>query len=539
MPRLSFVLIATAVTLVLIRPCIAETPSLVDDGRNLYRTATRADGSAIAALVQSDVPLPPAAAACVNCHRRSGYGVSEGGSRSLNLTAPALFQATTKPPIRPAYDDPTLVRAIVAGIAADGRELHATMPRYNLNERDAAALTAYLRTLGASSPPGVSGTELTIATVIARQAPVAEQNAVTSILKRFLDVKNAGTRSETKRAAASDRHYYGRTWQRAFRTWKLQVWTLEGPASTWQEQLQSYYAAQPPFAIVSGTAGPDWSQVHDFCEANAVPCILPLASSPDIDESGFYSLYFSAGATLQARVAAQHITQTGVSSEAKILVIHGDNDASRDAFDEFREQLAEREFNNTHSVQVSKRRMSTRKWRKLLRSEQPDVLVAWLPAKSVSTLGGRSIDASLVPSRIYTANAFSDWLSGEAEAGALAGQIQHVYPYTLPRKGLTQFPREQVWLRQQGFGDLDAIAAAKALYACRVLGMGLADIQSNFSREYLLESLEHALDGTQLTSLFPRTILGPDQRLLSRGAYVVDLTKLEEGEFANAVWIQP
>ena len=64
----------------------------------------------------------------------------------------------------------------------------------------------------------------------------------------------------------------------------------------------------------------------------------------------------------------------------------------------------------------------------------------------------------------------------------------------------------------------------------RVLGMSLADIQSNFSREYLLEMLEHALDGTQLTSVYPRTTMGPDQRYLTHGAYVVRLSGISGNE---------
>ncbi|MCP5092573.1 MAG: c-type cytochrome, partial [Gammaproteobacteria bacterium] len=302
MPRFSLVLVAVSLTLGVITPCVGEPAALADEGRQIYRTAIRSDGSSLRALVQNDVPLPPSAAACVNCHRRSGYGISEGGSRSRNLTAPALFEPTTKPPIRPAYDDQTLIRAIVAGIAADGSELHANMPRYELSARDAEALTAYLRTLGANPAPGVSASELTIATVIAKGAPAAERDAVETVLQRFVELKNAQIRQESERAAASNRQYYGRSWQRAFRNWSLQVWTLTGPTSTWREQLESYQTARRPFAIVSGTAGPDWSQVHDFCEANEVPCLLPLSRSPKSNDADFYSLYYSTGALLEARV---------------------------------------------------------------------------------------------------------------------------------------------------------------------------------------------------------------------------------------------
>ena len=105
--------------------------------------------------------------------------------------------------------------------------------------------------------------------------------------------------------------------------------------------------------------------------------------------------------------------------------------------------------------------------------------------------------------------------------------------------GLSQFPREDIWLKLQGLSELNSVAAGKVLFAGRTLGLGLADIKNTFSREYFVESLEHALDGTRLSSLFPRTSLGPDQRFLTRGAYVVDLSGDVDEIFSNPAWIQP
>ena len=45
----------------------------------------------------------------------------------------------------------------------------------------------------------------------------------------------------------------------------------------------------------------------------------------------------------------------------------------------------------------------------------------------------------------------------------------------------------------------------------------------NYSREYLIETLEHMLDGSKMTTLFPVTTLGTGQRFLAKGAYVLRL----------------
>jgi len=522
--------------------CLAEgkADSRLAEGQQIYRTATRSDGTEVRAVVQMDVSLPGKAAACSNCHRRSGIGISEGGSRSRNLTAPVLFAATDKPPLRPAYDDATLARAIIAGVAADGHPLDVAMPRYELDADDTAALVAYLHSLGASAAPGVSNTDLHIATVIADNAPQEERAAVHAVMQRYVEIKNAGSRREVERAAAADRHYYGRSRQRAHRNWTLHEWLLKGPESTWLKQLNALNAGSKPFAIVSGTAGSGLQLLQQFCENNEIPCVLPLGNMPPTDGPGFYSLYFSSGVELEAAVTARHIATSMLATNSRILVVGDKTVTGQAALDTLQSQLAARDYKNIRTVAVRPNKpLTKRKWHSLLKAGNIDVLISWIPVSMMSNLVTEQSDPSIVPDRIYTTQSFSDWSANAVPHKLLRSRIHHIYPYSLPQAGLTQFPREDIWLKLQGLTKLDSVAAAKVLFACRALGMGLADIQSNFSREYFLEALEHALDDTQLTSLFPRTTLGPDQRFLSNGAYVVQLSDTPENVFTDALWIQP
>jgi hypothetical protein len=150
---------------------------------------------------------------------------------------------------------------------------------------------------------------------------------------------------------------------------------------------------------------------------------------------------------------------------------------------------------------------------------------------AVTALGG----LERLPALRYSAESFTDLTQLPADFSAHA-HLRHVYPYSLPNATGTVFVREQVWLRGQGLGDLDVRVAGRVLFACHVVGEQLAGIGNNFSREYFMEGLEHMLDGTNMTTLFPRTVLGPQQRYLSRGAYIVE--SANSGGAANATWME-
>lgn len=516
--------------------CLAHAEpvdELVSEGRTLYRTGMRGDGSPLQGTTQGDVPLAPASAACAGCHRRSGLGGAEGAFRSPPVTSTTLFEPRQGPVPRPAYDARTLVRAVAAGIAPDGRELHPLMPRYVLADRDAAALTAYLGTLGVGPAPGLTSTDIELATVVTDDAP--EAGAVVEVLQRFVEIKNAGTRDEGRRAAAAARHPYGDRHYRAYRRWNLSVWRLRGASSTWAAQLERHYRAREPFAVVSGATGHDWEIVHRFCEARELPCVLPVIDVPAASaDEDHYSLYYSDGVRVEARVTARHAAREVVDPSARVLLVYRDDERGRAARDAFRAAWPGRE--PAEERVANGRTLAHRHWRAILERERPDVLVAWLPVEELRPLSALTGYPSL-PRRVYTAESFTHWL-GATGAPPVQERLRHVYPYALPADGRNPFPREQGWLATQQLDRLDPVVAGKALFACHAVGEALAGMQNNFSRDYLLEELEHMLDGSAMTSLYPRTTLGPGRRFLANGAYVAGVGSAGTVRtFTEPVWL--
>lgn len=294
----------------------------IDAGERLYRQGIRPDGSPVQATrAQVGGVVAGQAAACVACHRRSAMGMQEGRLLAPPVAGAILFKPGA--PLRPtrpataggtrraasaaaqareparhlaraAYDVASLTRALRDGVDPSGRPLDALMPRYALDQAEVAQLTAYLNQLDPQQASGLGDPGLIhLATVITPDAPARRRSIVVDTLRHWADA-----------VALRGRRV------------RLQVWQLDGAASTWRAQLERLQARQPVYAVVSGAGRADWRPVQDFCEASRLPCVLPLVdqvpggagdpATPSVDEP-YYSLYFSAGVDAEAQLAARYL----------------------------------------------------------------------------------------------------------------------------------------------------------------------------------------------------------------------------------------
>jgi hypothetical protein len=206
------------------------------------------------------------------------------------MLRPGAASVTRREPLRhlarPAYDLSTLAQALRAGVDPAGRELNALMPRYQLSDTEVAQLGAYLGRIDPQRAPGRLADGLHLATVITPDAPPPRAAVVEQTLQRW---------AASVRLQGLPVH--------------LQVWRLQGAASSWRAQLDARLALQPVYALLSGAGRADWEPVQGFCEAHQLPCLLPLLDRIPAPESAaeapFYSLYFSAAVEAEAQIAAR------------------------------------------------------------------------------------------------------------------------------------------------------------------------------------------------------------------------------------------
>jgi len=79
-----------------------------------------------------------------------------------------------------------------------------------------------------------------------------------------------------------------------------------------------------------------------------------------------------------------------------------------------------------------------------------------------------------------------------------------------------------------------------AYLAVTVTADVVAHMADLFSREYLIERVEHVVGNTVTPSLYPRVSLGPGQRFASKGSFIVKLGGRGGGEPEPlSGWITP
>ena len=162
-------------------------------GKEIYRKGTSPNGPLYALVGPSQTKTPARFLPCSNCHGLDGTGRPEGAMDPPNITWVEL----TKPyghthangRKHGPFDANSLIQTLATGIDPAGNELHASMPRYTLSEKDAQALTAYLKVLDHDIDPGL--TEHSIRLGVLLPGPNNDKNPLYALVRGYFQEVNA------------------------------------------------------------------------------------------------------------------------------------------------------------------------------------------------------------------------------------------------------------------------------------------------------------------------------------------------------------
>jgi hypothetical protein len=408
------------------------------------------------------------------------------------------------------------------------------MPRYALDPVALDALTAYLRTLSTQASPGVTENAVFFATVIQPGTDPAQRRALLEVLQVFMQDRNAWQRAEFKREEAGIVRL-----RRVYREWVLQVWDLSGPSDTWAQQLEAYNRQQPVFALVSGLGQASWRPIHEFSERAEIPSILPQAEMPVLAERDFYTVYLSRGMTLEAQALAKFLHEE--EERGPVVQVFRRGGASAVGAEAFRQ--AWRAASGTAPQErvldeADGEVASEGFWQRLAQQSPGATWVLWLPPPDLARA-----QALLATGAKAKAVYLSSGLNGGPRTGLAAdgsGRVRLIYPQDLPAAREARLEAARRWLRGKGIAIGDEKLQLNAYLAATVTGMAVSHSMDTYSREFLLERLEHRLGTANELSIYPHLSLGPGQRYASKGSYIVRVGGADDRQLTPVSdWIVP
>jgi hypothetical protein len=510
-------------------------------GEQLYRQGMLPSGNPLVAQREGAEPMQGQAAACVNCHLRSGLGTVEGRILIPPITAKYLFRPVSagaatmaqpsiyrRGPLRSRYSAATLARAIREGIDPDGRKFDYLMPRYSLDEASMSATIDYLEHLDRGPVPGVGAETLDFATIITPDADSSERQGMLDVLGHCFGGNDAShAREASMQRAPGMRIPQGRVW-------RLHVWQLTGPPESWEQQLQQHFAAEPVFAVISGLGRENWVPVHRFCQAHSLPCVLPNVNLPVVAENDFYPMYFSKGILLEAQIIASRLQPLPGSAPRHVIQVFRDDDIGSAG------AAALQEASAASGLQWQDRPIkpdapASELTRALNEADPEDAIVLWLRPRDLKELPETPPPAAAV---------FISGLMADLEQAPLPSAWRSVarmsYPLELPTLRALGTGFAQGWFAYYGVPVVAERVQTDTYLTCEILAEAAGHMLNNWVPDRLVELIEIELGHRLVNGSYPRLGLAPGQRFASKGGYLarfVDATGTRL--VADGDWIVP
>jgi hypothetical protein len=523
--------------LTVVGSAVASAESDVELGRRIYEEGILPSGAKLEGTRFDKSKVSGEDAACAKCHRQSGMGSKEGRDPAPPVTGRFLFgearqSVVLTDPRSPKniiqsqhpYTDTTLAKAIGKGVNRQGKPMNVLMPRYALDKKAMAALTAYLRQLSITVSPGVSDTAVRFATIIAPGVDPQQREVMLKMMRGAFLQRNSSMTLRSGRTRAQIQEA-----RRAERKWELAVWELQGAPETWGQQLDGYYKQAPVFAVISGLANGTWAPVHEFCLRERVPCLLPSVDLPEVKES-FYSLYFSRGAALEAEVLAKQLLDPSRPRPQRVVQVRGGDEVAREAAGSLREALS------GSGIAAEERVLepSAAVGKALEGLGEQDTVVFWLRPADL-------VNLSKATPKLPVPNAYFSSVLAGGDAAVFPAEwkaaARLIYPYELGEQRVKNTQRLHQWLKQLNYPLVNEKFQSEVFFNLVYLSDITMHMLENYYRDYLVERTEDMLSQSPNFTVYPRLSLGPHQRFASKGAYIAkfDGDKL----VADSEWIVP
>ncbi|OGW34366.1 MAG: hypothetical protein A2X58_02335 [Nitrospirae bacterium GWC2_56_14] len=552
LPRLVTAALATLLSFVVLicaAPCQADSippadlphSEIMRSGEKMYRDGILPSGAPMLAYIRGDIEVDSSAFSCSSCHLRAGLGSFEGGVITPPTTGKKLYQPYRRPPSlgditdqsgrviyaktiieRPAYTRESLATAMRFGTDPAGQVFNDVMPRYPLSDRDMSILISYLGTLSADPSPGASSSEFRFATVITDDVSQSDRLALLAPLQKFIAQQD----QQLKMYSDFNKFGYAPTidMKYAFRSASLDIWELKGPPESWQKQLAAYNNNKPVFAVLGGISNRDWRPIHDFCEAERLPCLYPITDFPVVSESGWYTYYFNKGYFQEGDAVGRYINRLETLSAKKtILQIVQDSPIGTALASGFQNSWNELEHPAVTTLTLSAEQLRNPSvLHKLLKKHKPGVLLLWTDAELLPQLP--KLISLIHPEGIVFVSSGYLGTKTVSVPESVRDKVYISYPYRLtPYVGSQDGgfdAKVPILTTFKDFGDRRITSRSTTMLKQATL-RGLNLLYDDLHRDHLLDVMSMQMDLTVRD--YERLSFGPGQRFASKGCYIIQL----------------
>ncbi len=109
----------------------------------------------------------------------------------------------------------------------------------------------------------------------------------------------------------------------------------------------------------------------------------------------------------------------------------------------------------------------------------------------------------------------------------------------LPERKQLHMKRASVWAQRKKIDISNDRIIGNSFFAVTLLNRSIKKMRAYLKRDYLVEIIESALENNAFNSVYPDLTLGPDQRIASKGAYILGpLSNKDVNKKQNHVWIR-
>jgi len=344
------------------------------------------------------------------------------------------------------------------------------------------------------------------------------------------------------------------------RKWRLDIWTLNGPSSTWQAQLSNFQQTDPAFAVLSGISDNSWEPIQKFCDEKQVPCWFPsIETTPSDAEKSKYSLYFSQGTILDANVIAHQLMS---QSSGRIIQIDDGSLAAKTAKETLHSQM---ESQHIKTQDFSWNEANPDALLSTIENLRPnDTLVLWLHHEALNNFTNhfKAPTATVYFSGLLSENEIANLNESWINKSWAISQVEE------PALRSANLKRFRDWMNYYQIAITNEKMQSEVYFAVNSFDWMVSSLLNNFHTHYLIERAESYLsmyESMQVqeeiqalmmggeskrppqqnhsnalpnvsnnsvnrellfkrksTSIYPRLSLGVGQRFASKGAYLIN-----------------